>query len=136
MELGRDFARRLRRGDVVALEGTLGSGKTQFVKGVVSRFAPEARVTSPTFVLVHRYEGKDEEGNGVMLFHADLYRIGSIEELTETGFAEFAGPGAILLVEWADKFRETLPGNRTIVRFVHSMGDMERLIEFDEHETS
>jgi tRNA threonylcarbamoyladenosine biosynthesis protein TsaE len=132
LALGRDFALNLRRGDVVALEGTLGSGKTQFVKGVVSRFAPAAKVTSPTFVVVHRYEGKDDAGKDVLLFHADLYRIRSADELTEAGFADIAGPDAILLIEWADKFRDVLPRSSTVVRFAHGATEQERIIDLDE----
>jgi tRNA threonylcarbamoyladenosine biosynthesis protein TsaE len=117
VSIGRDFGRGLRRGDVVALIGTLGSGKTQFVKGVCSWFSVRDNVSSPTFVIMHRYEGVDPEGVTVYLHHVDFYRIGREEELEEIGFKDFVGGDSISLVEWADAFPALLPSDTRTVRF-------------------
>ena len=81
--LGRAFAKELRPGDVVALRGTLGAGKTAFVRGIAAQLAPQASVSSPTFAIMNEYRGE------MPLFHFDLYRIGDAEELDGIGFEEF-----------------------------------------------
>jgi tRNA threonylcarbamoyladenosine biosynthesis protein TsaE len=88
--LGRSFARSLKRGDVVALVGELGSGKTQFVKGVCEGLNVRSTVTSPTFVVLNRYEGRDEIGNELLVHHLDLYRIRSTQELYDLGYVMFS----------------------------------------------
>lgn len=101
---GVAFSGSLERGDVVALVGDLGAGKTHFSKGVVLGFGVKADVTSPTFSLVHEYPG-----GRLPIFHFDFYRIDSPDELIRLGWDEYLDEDGIILVEWADKFPELLP---------------------------
>jgi tRNA threonylcarbamoyladenosine biosynthesis protein TsaE len=109
------FGRTLKRGDCVALMGTLGAGKTQFVKGVCTSFEVHEPVASPTFVLMNRYSGSDDAGAELLVHHFDLYRVASEEELFDIGMPEFLTAG-ISLVEWADRFPSLLPARRYDVR--------------------
>jgi tRNA threonylcarbamoyladenosine biosynthesis protein TsaE len=117
------FAGRLRRGDVVALFGDLGSGKTQFVKGVCRAFRTDTPATSPSFVLLNRYNGSDEQKNELMLYHFDLYRVTSLAEIYDLGYEEFLDGDGICLIEWAEMLGELLPSHRYEIRF--SLGDDE-----------
>lgn len=101
---GRELSASLHAGQLVVLRGNLGAGKTTLVKGIAEGFraAPEENVTSPTFNLVHEYRGPD-----VTLFHIDLYRIDTSRELMALAIDDLRSePGAILLVEWGEKFGE------------------------------
>ena len=103
LELGRKFAERLKAGDVVAIEGDLGSGKTEFIKGIGEYFNVEDTVNSPTFTIMNHYTGMldDEE---IDIFHIDLYRIENEKELAEIGFDEcLHSPEYIKLIEWPNK---------------------------------
>jgi tRNA threonylcarbamoyladenosine biosynthesis protein TsaE len=108
--LGKEFAARLQIGDVVALYGDLGAGKTEFVKGICSYFDVEQLVTSPTFTIINQYVGTFPDGEAVKLYHVDLYRIDSQEELAEVGFDDCVfSHDAIKLVEWSEKAEHLLP---------------------------
>lgn len=111
IELGRRFARQLKKGDVVLFFGDLGSGKTEFIKGICRYFDVEEMVTSPTFTIMNQYTGKIF-GEQVTIYHIDLYRIKTKQELAEIGFEEcvFASD-SIKLVEWAEN-------SHHIVKFV------------------
>jgi tRNA threonylcarbamoyladenosine biosynthesis protein TsaE len=117
------FAARLRRGDIVALFGDLGSGKTQFVKGVCRAFKTPTPATSPSFVILNRYIGTDDEKNEVVVYHFDLYRVKSLAEIYDLGYEEFLQGDGICFIEWAEIFGELLPKQRYDVRF--SLGDRE-----------
>jgi tRNA threonylcarbamoyladenosine biosynthesis protein TsaE len=114
------FGRQLRHGDCVALLGTLGAGKTQFVKGVCAAFDVHEPVASPTFVLMNRYSGRDAAGAELLLHHFDLYRVTAEDELFDIGMPEFLRAG-VSLVEWADRFPALLPQRRYDVRL--TLGD-------------
>lgn len=103
------FASTLGRNDVVALIGELGSGKTQFVKGVCRYFEVEDLVSSPTFVMLHRYIGKDKRQNELLIYHFDLYRVKSLPEVLELGYEEFFHGNGICLIEWADRLGVLMP---------------------------
>lgn len=110
MSYGEDLAKRLHPGDVVALQGDLGAGKTHLCKGIVSGLGSDAVVTSPTFALVQEYRD-----GSCPVFHFDFYRLDSVGELRGIGWEEYLDEDGILLVEWASKFREVLPpGTRWI----------------------
>jgi tRNA threonylcarbamoyladenosine biosynthesis protein TsaE len=111
--LGRKFAGTLRSGDVVALYGELGSGKTQFVKGVCAGLGATEHVTSPTFTLINEYR----QHPGLPVFHCDLYRIRSFEELCALGIEEYLDDAGISVIEWAEKAERILPRERYSVRF-------------------
>ncbi len=96
-------------GLVLSIEGPLGVGKTVFVKGLAEGLGidPQA-VASPTFVIAHEYA----TGGGRVLRHVDFYRVEYPRELEEVGFGDFFEPGALLAVEWGDRFPEALPTDR------------------------
>jgi tRNA threonylcarbamoyladenosine biosynthesis protein TsaE len=106
LNFAKQFARGLKPGEVVGLEGQLGSGKTTFIKGMALGLGlnDSKEVKSPTFVLLHIYPTR------IPLYHFDLYRLENLAELETIGFEEFiADPNAISCVEWAEKSRELLP---------------------------
>ncbi len=98
-KLGAAFAAALRPGDVVALSGPLGVGKTRLVSGLVRALSPGARVRSPSFTLVNEFPGP------VPVFHLDLYRLHSTRDVESLGIEDFASRG-VLVVEWGER----LPG--------------------------
>lgn len=109
IELGHRFGASLKGGEVVALIGNLGAGKTHFMKGVAAGLrAPDmARVTSPTFVLVNEYEAR---GGDLTIYHIDAYRLDSVREFEALGFEDYCRPDAVVFIEWADKILPALEG--------------------------
>ncbi|MCE5300847.1 MAG: tRNA (adenosine(37)-N6)-threonylcarbamoyltransferase complex ATPase subunit type 1 TsaE [Spirochaetia bacterium] len=128
IKAGRDYAVTLKPGDVVALSGNLGAGKTHFVKGVASYFGiKEAAVVSPTFGLVREYEAA-----GIKIYHFDFYRLQSMQELEKTGFCNYLRePCAVLLAEWPEMVEQTWPDFNRAVRIEHA-GQNRRTIIFYE----
>ena len=125
------FAKTLQRGDVVALYGELGSGKTQFVKGVCNYFNVAQQVTSPTFVLMNRYSGGESGGRELMIFHFDLYRVKNLSEVYDLGYQEFFDGDGICLVEWAEQLESLLPRRRYDVRLSFGKKENERMIAIE-----
>jgi tRNA threonylcarbamoyladenosine biosynthesis protein TsaE len=115
--LGERLGRAQRAGDVVALIGDLGAGKTQLVRGACTGAGvPEAEVSSPTFSIVQSYRGR------LPVHHADLYRLADLDELYATGFMDLlAGDGA-LLVEWADRVAGWAPEEALVIRIAEVPG--------------
>lgn len=100
------FSEVIKPGDIIALNGNLGSGKTFFVKGVCMNFNITA-VQSPTFAIVNEYSGDKK------VYHFDFYRLRNIEELLDIGFEDYLNDSeAILFIEWADKLKDILPADR------------------------
>jgi tRNA threonylcarbamoyladenosine biosynthesis protein TsaE len=107
IELGRKIGSQLKGGEVVAVCGSLGSGKTHLIKGIASGVGAEdsRRVNSPTFVIVNEYTG----GAGRLdIYHIDAYRLNSIAEFEMLGFDDFCWPQSVVLIEWADKIESAL----------------------------
>lgn len=129
VELARSFAGTLRRGDVVALSGELGTGKTRFVKGVCEAFQTRHQVTSPSFIILNRYEGIDEHGAEILIYHLDLYRVRSREEIYDIGYEEFFYGQGICLVEWPELLGDLLPPRRYEVRLSYGEGPDQRELE-------
>ena len=121
------FARTLRSGDVVALTGELGAGKTVFAKGAAAELQVSGEVTSPTFTLINEHRGK------VTLYHMDLYRLNSLQEILDIGVEEYLYGDGICLVEWAEKMGENLPANAigVTIRYSNSDKDHSREIEIE-----
>ena len=123
-EWGARLGRLLAPGDFVALVGELGAGKTQFAKGIAAGLDvdPGTPVTSPTYTILNIYQGR------LPLYHFDLYRLHSADEIADLGFDEyFFGSGACV-VEWAERMGEDMPEHIT-VSLSHS-ADQERVISF------
>ena len=109
--LGERLGQLLQAGDVVALIGPLGAGKTAFVQGVARGLeVRSARVASPTFTIVNEHAGR------VPLYHVDLYRLVHADELVEIGFDEYLGGAGVAVVEWFDRFPDEQPKERLEVR--------------------
>ena len=100
--LGQTLAKTLTPGTLLALRGDLGAGKTAFVRGLAAGLGYCGRVTSPTFTIVNEYEGP------VPLFHFDLYRLGSEDELYDIGFDEYLARSGICAVEWSERAPELM----------------------------
>lgn len=113
LTLGSDFGRKLKAGDLVALYGELGSGKTQFVKGICKTFDAKEAVTSPTFTIVNEYHGTAPDSReAIRIFHIDLYRLNNTTEIFGIGFDDYLEAGGICLVEWAEKLDGIIPERR------------------------
>ncbi|MEM9017286.1 MAG: tRNA (adenosine(37)-N6)-threonylcarbamoyltransferase complex ATPase subunit type 1 TsaE [Verrucomicrobiota bacterium] len=121
---GRSFATELAAGDVVALTGDLGAGKTHFSKGVVAGLGSSDLVTSPTFSLVNEYRS-----GRLPVFHFDFYRIEAIEELIDLGWDDYLEREGVVLVEWPDRFPELLPPTARELRFKLRSDDSRLIFE-------
>lgn len=116
VELGFRFAKKLKPGDTVAFFGTLGTGKTHFIKGICDFFKVEEIVVSPTFNIMNQYVGLFE-GKELLIYHIDLYRIKKLDELDEIGFKECVySNNSIKLIEWAEKAKDDLPEESYVVQ--------------------
>ncbi len=118
---GERLAGGLGPGDVVALTGELGAGKTCFVQGLARGLGVDRVATSPTFVLVNEYRGR------LPVHHVDVYRTGSLTELLDLGFSELLDGDGVTVIEWADKIAPLLPA-RAIHVHIEGVGDEPRRI--------
>lgn len=108
IELGKNFASNIIPGDIIYFYGDLGSGKTEFIKGICEYFKVIDIVTSPTFTIMNKYIG-EKKGNEIAIFHIDLYRIEKDKELDEIGFEDcLFENNSIKLIEWAEKAESLL----------------------------
>ena len=116
-----EYAKTLRPGDTVLLDGEMGAGKTLIAKGIAKGLGISEEVTSPTYAYINSYEGR--------LFHFDCYRIRSERQAEELGFADYFDLGGICLVEWSENIAGLLPeqGKRVTIR---KRGGTQREIEF------
>ena len=115
------LASKLKGGDVLAFRGGLGAGKTAFVRGLARGLGSDSDVSSPTFSLVHEYQSDPP------LYHFDLYRIHTFDDLYSTGFFDYLDAGGILAVEWSENIPEALPPETITVSIV-PQGDEIRMI--------
>ena len=123
--IAKEYARQIKPGDVICLEGDLGAGKTHFTKGFVTAFGLEKDiVSSPTFALINEYQGDTVE-----IFHFDCYRLEKIQEALEIGAEEYFYGDGICIIEWPERIRAILPSNSKTVTII-STGPSEREIRF------
>jgi tRNA threonylcarbamoyladenosine biosynthesis protein TsaE len=113
MKAGARAAAAAKIGDVFGLVGDLGAGKTQFVKGFVEAIGSGADVTSPTFTLIHEYDG-----GRCPVYHFDFYRLDSPDAVVRLGFDEYIDGDGICIIEWADRFPQLLPPATRMITFV------------------
>lgn len=113
-ELACDFAKHLKQGDVLALEGELGAGKTRFVQGIAAGLGvPDGvYVRSPSFALLNEYQG-----GRLTLYHFDFYRLALERELEDLGVEEYIDGNGVTVIEWADRFPRALPSRTRHINF-------------------
>ena len=125
-QLGEQVARKLPRGTVIAYTGELGMGKTAFTRGLARGLGCRGRVTSPTFTIVNEYEG-----GALPLFHFDMYRLGSADELFDIGWEDYLGRGGVCAVEWSENIEEALEPGAVRVDIRRGASDTQRVITIE-----
>jgi tRNA threonylcarbamoyladenosine biosynthesis protein TsaE len=128
IEVGRKLARLLVPPQLLILRGDLGTGKTTLVKGIAQALdaADPDEVTSPTFTLLHEYDGT-REGHPVKLFHLDVYRLEGERQLETLGLDELLTPEALVLVEWGEKFKSIKKKSTGEIAITSAGGDARKI---------
>jgi len=128
VEVGRKLVRLLNPPQLLLLRGELGAGKTTLVKGIAQALdaAEPDEVTSPTFTLIHEYEGT-REGKPVKLYHIDVYRIEGERQLETLGLDELLTPDALVFVEWGDKFKSIKKRSTGEIEITSTGGDERKI---------
>ena len=121
-KVGEEFAKNLKGGEVIAMYGDLGAGKTAFVRGMARGLGLNCTVSSPTFTIVNEYTGDRE------LIHFDMYRLSSADELFDIGWEDYLNRGAICAVEWSENVEDAFFGDEIKV-IIEKTGDNSRKIE-------
>lgn len=119
-EIGRQIARSLTPGSIVALQGDLGAGKTTLVKGLAAH-CPEVLVNSPTFTYLQVYSGSPP------IFHFDLYRLKNADEFLKMGFSDYLEQEGICCIEWAERIGALLPAHTILISLEHAGDDKRRI---------
>lgn len=127
--IGERLGQFLEAGDVLLLEGNFGAGKTVMVQGIAKGLGSEDRVTSPSFTLVNEYKAALARGS-TPIYHADLYRIESVDEALALGIEEYLDGRGIFIVEWPEKARDIWPAERLWV-YLDVEDENKRVIRFD-----
>lgn len=128
-QLGEQLGRTLRPGSVVAYRGDLGMGKTAFTRGLARGLGCTCRVTSPTFTIVNEYSG------ALPLFHFDMYRLDSSDDLFDIGWEDYLSRGGVCAVEWSERVEDALPDDTLWVSFARGTGENDRIITVTGGET-
>lgn len=123
--IAREFARELKPGDIVCLYGDLGCGKTTFSQAAIEELGVKEMVTSPTFTIVHEYEGR------FPVYHFDVYRVHSEEDMFEIGYEEYFFGSGVCFIEWAELIEELLPENVYRVRLQYTDEEDGRMIQIE-----
>lgn len=118
-EFGEKLGKLLKKGDIVALNGDLGAGKTTLTKSLGLGLGVEEYITSPTFSLINEYRGR------LPVYHFDVYRLENVEELDDLGFDEYFFGGGVCIIEWAEKIEKMLPKG-TIILDIRSGADEDK----------
>lgn len=129
--LARQFARELKSGDVVCLEGDLGAGKTTFTQGLAAALGVGGRVTSPTFCIVQEHTSLARADAARLLVHMDLYRLQSEEDVEAIGWEDYLARGAILVVEWPERAGSLIPPTARHLVFRYLGEKEKRIIHID-----
>jgi len=133
-ELGDRLSRFLRRGDVVLLHGDLGAGKTTLVQGLAQGLGIDGPVQSPTFGIVAEHEGLGPDGERLILYHLDLYRLTDPNELDSIGYDQYLEPhDGVSTIEWPERAGDWLPDRFILVTIEHEGPDV-RHVTITRHE--
>ncbi|MCH4239809.1 MAG: tRNA (adenosine(37)-N6)-threonylcarbamoyltransferase complex ATPase subunit type 1 TsaE [Oscillospiraceae bacterium] len=123
--LGREIAQKLKGGEVLALFGPMGMGKTAFTRGIAAGLGTGG-VSSPTFALVHVYDG-----GRLPLYHFDMYRVNGWDDLSTTGYFDYLEDGGVMVVEWSENIEEALPPEAVHITFSRGEKEDDRLITIE-----
>lgn len=123
--LGQRLAAQLQGGELIALFGGMGMGKTAFVRGLAQGLGINDQVSSPTFALVHEYAGR------LPLYHFDMYRVTGWDDLYSTGFFDYLDSGAVMVVEWSENIEAALPEDAIRITISPGQRDDQRKIEVE-----
>ena len=123
------FADRLQAGDVIALYGGLGAGKTTFVRALAHGLGTTSEVSSPTFALVHEYDAR------IPIAHFDMYRIHTADDLYSTGFFDYLDAGCVLVIEWSENIEPYLPDRLYRIRIARGKTENERTLTIEDENT-
>ena len=124
IKIAEEFAKGLKVGDCVLYTGEMGAGKTHFTKGIAKHFGVDGEVTSPTFALVNEYIGTP-----VSVFHFDLFRINSYDDLYAIGFFDYLDMGAVIASEWSENIENALPEEKLIkIEILRGENDDSRIL--------
>jgi len=118
---GMEMGKKLSPGDVVAISGELGAGKTTFIKGLAEGLGVSEFVSSPSFIIINEYNGR------IPLFHVDLYRLRGNKEVIDINLPEYFDRQGVVAIEWAEKAKGILPEN-TIEVLIDPLGEKKRKI--------
>ena len=124
IELGKKIGKLLKKGDIIAMQGTLAAGKTTITKGIAAALGITETMTSPTFCLISEYEGT------MPLYHMDVYRLDGTEDFINLGTDDMLYGDGVSIIEWSEKIMDELPSN-TIILKITPQDDGSRLIEID-----
>ena len=110
IEFGKKIGSKLKKGDILAMQGTLAAGKTTITKGIALALGVEDTITSPTFCLISEYEGK------IPLYHMDVYRLNGTDDFINLGAEELIYGNGVSIIEWSEKIMDSLPKKTIIIR--------------------
>ncbi|MCQ2585916.1 MAG: tRNA (adenosine(37)-N6)-threonylcarbamoyltransferase complex ATPase subunit type 1 TsaE [Treponema sp.] len=124
IELGRKIGRLLKKGDIIAMQGTLAAGKTTITKGIAESLGVADTITSPTFCLISEYEGK------LPLYHMDVYRLEGTDDFENLGTDDMLYGDGVSIIEWSEKIMDALP-KKTIILKLEPQDDGSRIITIE-----
>lgn len=124
-QLGERLAAGLKGGQVLALFGPMGMGKTAFTRGLARGLGVSGEVSSPTFALVHEHSGK------IPLYHFDMFRVGSWDDLYSTGFFDYLESGGVLVIEWSENIEGALPEDAVRITISQGEGENQRVFQVE-----
>ena len=125
IELGKNIGSLLKKGDIIAMQGTLAAGKTTITKGIAQSLGVKDEITSPTFCLISEYEGK------MPLYHMDVYRLEGGEDFINLGVEDLMYGNGVSLIEWSEKVMDELPKKTIILKIEPIEGTTERNITLE-----
>lgn len=123
--LGEKIAAKLRGGEVLALFGGMGMGKTAFTRGLAHGLGIEDGVSSPTFALVHEYHGR------LSVYHFDMFRVTGWDDLYSTGFFDYLESGGVLVIEWSENIEGALPQEAVRIEIQPGEAENERIFQIE-----
>ncbi len=124
-ELGRRIAQKLGGGEVLALFGGMGMGKTAFTRGLADGLGISSGVSSPTFALVNEYHGR------LTVYHFDMFRVDSWDDLYSTGFFDYLDTEAVLVIEWSENIEGALPPDAIRIEIAAGKTEQERVFQIE-----